>query len=190
MTFHRVGKPDPVHALQVLRKANLLRKNQIAHTQAERSILQAVNHPFIMTMHYAFQTSDKLYIVTDFCQGGELFFCEWRGRRRRLLLSGMPALKPAQIAVDVTCVDWCSHPLLAGLKKVKVFSQAHMRFYAAELVLALEHLHAMDVAYRCVMPRRCSLLFVPSPQCVRLAIAADRCSMPRTSPARPPSAAT
>ena len=32
-----------------------------------------VNHPFIVKLHYAFQTCDKLCLVLDFINGGELF---------------------------------------------------------------------------------------------------------------------
>lgn len=31
--------------------------------------------PFIVKLHYAFQTDAKLYFVMDFCNGGELFTC-------------------------------------------------------------------------------------------------------------------
>ena len=32
------------------------------------------DHPFIVTLRYAFQTEDRLFMVSDFCQGGELFY--------------------------------------------------------------------------------------------------------------------
>lgn len=32
-----------------------------------------IGKPFLVSMHYAFQTKEKLYIVLDFVQGGELF---------------------------------------------------------------------------------------------------------------------
>jgi serine/threonine protein kinase len=53
-----------VYAMKTLRKEILLRRNQIEHTKSERSILQTVNHPFIVALRYAFQTKEKLYIVT------------------------------------------------------------------------------------------------------------------------------
>jgi serine/threonine protein kinase len=40
---------------------------------SERRILEAVSSPFIVDMHYAFQTLDKLYFVMDYVPGGELF---------------------------------------------------------------------------------------------------------------------
>jgi len=46
----------------------------VDHTKAERKILQALQHPFLMTLRYAFQSKEKLYFVLDYYQGGELFF--------------------------------------------------------------------------------------------------------------------
>ena len=60
--------------MKVLKKANLLARNQLGHTQSEREILQKMSNPFIVQMHYAFQTPEKLYMVMDFLNGGELFF--------------------------------------------------------------------------------------------------------------------
>ncbi len=40
--------------MKVLKKENILARNQIDHTKSEREILQKVNSPFIMNMHYAF----------------------------------------------------------------------------------------------------------------------------------------
>ena len=51
-----------IGALKTLRKQNLLKRNQIMHTRAERSILQTVDHPFIVKLRYAFQTRDKLCV--------------------------------------------------------------------------------------------------------------------------------
>ena len=137
-----------LYALKTLRKQTLLRRNQVDHTRTERAILQHAAHPFIVHLKYAFQvrcrdtvyqvlpavlvlcslivalsrsgfslfaaqTRDKLYLVTDFAPGGELFF-------------------------------W--------LKRDRVFSQSRVRLYAAELVLALEHLHNHDIVYRDLKP--------------------------------------
>eukprot|EP00300_Choanocystis_sp_HF-7_P030227 c39009_g1_i1.p1 GENE.c39009_g1_i1~~c39009_g1_i1.p1 ORF type:complete len:476 (-),score=150.64 c39009_g1_i1:177-1604(-) len=63
-----------VYAMKVLRKEAIIAGNQIDHTKAERSILQEVNHPFIVNLHFAFQTEGKLYLILDYVRGGELFF--------------------------------------------------------------------------------------------------------------------
>uniref|UniRef100_A0A8C9WK75 non-specific serine/threonine protein kinase n=1 Tax=Scleropages formosus TaxID=113540 RepID=A0A8C9WK75_SCLFO len=39
----------------------------------ERDILAEVNHPFVVKLHYAFQTEGKLYLILDFLRGGDLF---------------------------------------------------------------------------------------------------------------------
>ena len=42
---------------------------------AERNVLlKNVTHPFLVGLHYSFQTSSKLYFVLDYVNGGELFF--------------------------------------------------------------------------------------------------------------------
>jgi serine/threonine protein kinase len=61
-------------ALKVLRKDNIIKRNQVEHTKTERSVLGYVKHPFIVGMNMAFQSRDKLYFVLDYCAGGELFF--------------------------------------------------------------------------------------------------------------------
>jgi len=41
---------------------------------AEREILERITSPFIVKLHFAFQTPKKLYFVMDFLNGGELFY--------------------------------------------------------------------------------------------------------------------
>ncbi|TSK98481.1 Serine/threonine-protein kinase Sgk1 [Bagarius yarrelli] len=49
--------------------------NTQKHIMAERNVLlKNVKHPFLVGLHYSFQTTDKLYFVLDFVNGGELFF--------------------------------------------------------------------------------------------------------------------
>ena len=71
---HLVTHKERYYAMKVLNKEKLVRTNQILNTRTERDILEKVNHPFIVKLHYAFQTDLKLYLVTEFMQGGELFF--------------------------------------------------------------------------------------------------------------------
>lgn len=70
-------KDDPtgqLYALKTLRKAALVKRNQLAHTSTERTILQRIHNPFLVHLQFAFQTTDKLYMVLDFMAGGEIFF--------------------------------------------------------------------------------------------------------------------
>jgi len=72
----QVKKKDDgqIYAMKVLRKEAIIARKQVDHTRAEKAILQKIEHPFIVKLNYAFQTEDKLYMVLDFVNGGELFF--------------------------------------------------------------------------------------------------------------------
>lgn len=70
-------KADERFAMKILRKDVVVARKQEEHTRAERTILQKIGkkpHPFLVRLRYAFQTSAKLYMVMDYCTGGELFF--------------------------------------------------------------------------------------------------------------------
>lgn len=62
------------YAMKILKKKMVEQRNQVEHTMSERRILEAINHPFIVKMDYAFQSASKLFFVIDYCPGGELFF--------------------------------------------------------------------------------------------------------------------
>lgn len=75
-----------LYAMKILDKRNIIRRNQVEHTITERRVLGRTKHPFIVTLHFAFQTGKKLYFVLDYCSGGELFFHLGRcGRLRESL---------------------------------------------------------------------------------------------------------
>ena len=70
-----------LYAMKTLRKAALIKRNQLAHTSTERTILQSIHCPFLVHLIFAFQTQDKLYMVLDYMAGGELFF--WLKKDRK-----------------------------------------------------------------------------------------------------------
>ncbi|KAL3081968.1 hypothetical protein niasHT_032650 [Heterodera trifolii] len=61
-----------LYAMKVLKKATLKVRDRL-RTKMERDILAQINHPFIVKLHYAFQTEGKLYLILDFLRGGDLF---------------------------------------------------------------------------------------------------------------------
>ncbi|KAA0161154.1 hypothetical protein FNF31_03995 [Cafeteria roenbergensis] len=70
-----------VFAMKILKKRVVLARNQREHTKTERAVLGFVDHPFIVGLHCAFQTTESLFLVLDYCAGGELFFHLQRRRR-------------------------------------------------------------------------------------------------------------
>nr|XP_056717823.1 ribosomal protein S6 kinase alpha-3 isoform X2 [Euleptes europaea] len=101
-----------LYAMKVLRKATLKVRDRV-RTKMERDILVEVNHPFIVKLHYAFQTEGKLYLILDFLRGGDLF---------------------------------------TRLSKEVMFTEEDVKFYLAELALALDHLHSLGIIYRDLKP--------------------------------------
>lgn len=72
----QVRKKDTgnIYAMKVLKKEQLVKRKQVAHTQTERKVLENIQHPFIVSLRFAFQTDHKLYMILDYFTGGELFF--------------------------------------------------------------------------------------------------------------------
>lgn len=52
---------------------------------AERNVLlKNVKHPFLVGLHYSFQTKEKLYFVLDYVNGGEVSECQFFASRKAL----------------------------------------------------------------------------------------------------------
>ncbi|XP_055343238.1 serine/threonine-protein kinase tricornered-like [Paramacrobiotus metropolitanus] len=69
-----VQKKDTGHmyAMKVLRKADMLEREQIAHVRAERDVLVEADHQWVVKMYYSFQDPVNLYLVMEFLPGGDL----------------------------------------------------------------------------------------------------------------------
>lgn len=61
-----------IFAMKTMRKEAMILKNQVAHVKAERDALAAASNPWIVNLHYSFQDEENLYLVMDFCAGGDL----------------------------------------------------------------------------------------------------------------------
>jgi tRNA A-37 threonylcarbamoyl transferase component Bud32 len=111
----QVRKKDSgkIYAMKVLKKDQLIARKQVAHTKTERKVLEDIDSPFISQLKFAFQTANKLYIVMDYYNGGELFF---------------------------------------HLKEAHRFDEERAKFYAAQIVIALETLHHHGIVYRDLKP--------------------------------------
>ncbi|KAI9278240.1 kinase-like domain-containing protein [Phascolomyces articulosus] len=61
------------YAMKVLKKMDVVRLKQVAHTKNERDVLMHISHPFIVNLWGTFQDDVNLYMVMDYVPGGELF---------------------------------------------------------------------------------------------------------------------
>lgn len=103
---------DKIYAMKVINKRYLLRNNQLKYAITECNVLKQTDSPFIVTLHFAFQTMENLYMILDYCPGGDLGFH---------LMS-------------------------------RLFEENEAKFYIGELILAIEHLHNLDIIYRDLKP--------------------------------------
>lgn len=59
-----------VYAMKILRKADMLEKEQVAHVRAERDVLVEADHQWVVKMYYSFQDPINLYLIMEFLPGG------------------------------------------------------------------------------------------------------------------------
>lgn len=100
-----------LYARKMMNKRRVLQGHAHRNVWNERNLLARVDSPFILSIAYAYQTTDNVVLVTDVFTGGDLGF---------------------------------------HLRREKRFSEARAKFYAAQLLLGLEHLHDRAIVYRCV----------------------------------------
>lgn len=58
--------------MKLLSKAQVRQNKLLPYVMMEKKILSMVKHPFIVGLHYAFQTADKLILVITYCPGGDM----------------------------------------------------------------------------------------------------------------------
>ncbi|KAG5498592.1 hypothetical protein JKF63_02878 [Porcisia hertigi] len=93
--------------------AEKMRQAEIKAPFAERIILEEIDHPFIVHLHYSFQEQGNLYMILDLLAGGELF---------------------------------------TYIEQHAPLDEEVVKFYAAEVALALGYLHSRNIIYRDLKP--------------------------------------
>uniref|UniRef100_A0A8D8GZC3 non-specific serine/threonine protein kinase n=1 Tax=Culex pipiens TaxID=7175 RepID=A0A8D8GZC3_CULPI len=68
----KIDTPNHLYAMKTLRKADVLKRNQVAHVKAERDILAEADNEWVVKLYYSFQDKDNLYFVMDYIPGGDL----------------------------------------------------------------------------------------------------------------------
>jgi tRNA A-37 threonylcarbamoyl transferase component Bud32 len=101
-----------IYAMKIINKKYLIKNQQLRYAVTECNVLKQAQHPFIINLHFAFQTPDHLYMILDYCPGGDFSYHIAR----------------------------------------HLFEEDEAKFFIAELILAIEHLHNMDIIYRDLKP--------------------------------------
>lgn len=65
----KIETPQYLYAMKTLKKADVLKRNQVAHVKAERDILAEADNEWVVKLYYSFQDKDNLYFVTDYIPG-------------------------------------------------------------------------------------------------------------------------
>ena len=61
-----------VLALKALHKKEVVEYQQ-ANVMNEKNIMLMCHHPFILALHNTYKDEHKLYMLLEYCNGGELF---------------------------------------------------------------------------------------------------------------------
>jgi len=62
-----------LYAMKSMKKKYIEKKNQVQRIMTERDILTEIDHPFLIKIHESFQNETKVYLILEYCPGGELF---------------------------------------------------------------------------------------------------------------------
>ena len=62
------------YCMKIIKKSRIKNEKDYQHILEQRKILEQLDHPFITKLNFSFQTDRKLYIITDYIQGGSLLY--------------------------------------------------------------------------------------------------------------------
>ena len=65
-------KSGYIVAVKKMKKATLLLKNQVIHARNEQIFLSKIKSPYIVDLKASFQEGEYLYLVMEYCPGGDL----------------------------------------------------------------------------------------------------------------------
>ena len=102
-----------LYSIKSMRKDQILSESLIDNILDEKNILSEGQCEFLLTLSFFFQSPERIYLVTPFMKGGDLY--------HKLKIDG-------HLKEDV------------------------VRFYTAQIAIALQHLHEFGIAYRDLKP--------------------------------------
>ena len=139
---HGTGK---LYAQKQFRKASLtVRKHLVEQTKTERAILESINrHPFVVKLYYAFQDHEKLYLILEYAQGGELFE---RMRAERMFPEETAAFYMAELVLALDHLHWTVGVVYRDLKPENCLLDAEGHLLLTDFGLSKV---AVDGDYQC-----------------------------------------
>lgn len=113
-------------AIKSVHKSRLMKAHKVTTVINERNVLMNSDHPFIVHIYFAFQSTSKVFMGFEYVAGGDMAF----------------------------------H--LNNLHKFDVYD---VRLYVAELALALDYIHKMNIIYRDLKPEN---ILIDEQGCIKL----------------------
>ena len=101
------------YAMKSMRKDQLVSEGIVDNILLERNILMEGQCPFILSLSFFFQTPERIYYITPYISGGDLFH---------------------------------------KLKTEIFFKEETVKFYSAQIAIALQYIHDLGIAYRDLKP--------------------------------------
>jgi serine/threonine protein kinase len=63
-----------LYALKILKKEHILKTKNLVNIKNEKRLLERIDCSFIIKLRFTFQNKEKIFMVLDYYNGGELFF--------------------------------------------------------------------------------------------------------------------
>ncbi|XP_065837957.1 serine/threonine-protein kinase Warts-like [Oscarella lobularis] len=68
----RKNDTGELYAMKTLKKAEVIKRNQVAHVKAERDILAEADNDWVVKLFFSFQDQVNLYFIMDYIPGGDM----------------------------------------------------------------------------------------------------------------------
>ena len=72
---------EKYYAMKILMKELIHTQNLTKYIYTEKKVQSELKHPFIVRLHCAFQTKNRVFMVMDYCRGGDLGYALQREER-------------------------------------------------------------------------------------------------------------
>ena len=102
-------KDGKYYSMKMMRKDQIISEELQDNILLEKNILMEAQCEFILSLSFFFQTKERIYYITPFLPGGDLYH---------------------------------------KLKSDKFFNEDLVRFYSAQIAIAIQYLHDIGIAYR------------------------------------------